>query len=295
MSLHTILVINNAPGCVGAEVEQQVSVTGCTYYIVRLSQNSNALGPFSIYLDGVLFGSGYSRTAMFNGVVVSFECVTPTPTQTPSPTPPPVTPTQTPTTTETPTNTPTVTSTPTNTPTNTGSPTQTPTTTETPTQTPTTTSTPGATPTSTETPTPSPSISPTQTPTTTETPTQTPTTTTTPTPSPTISTFEILILDQNGNQLITQDGNPILVQQDSTPYLVSSGDSVCLCSSYTLTQTIYSPTNQWSNVLRFFSDAGLNTPFNGGNLWYSNTTDTLGGMWQIGNDGFVIGFICNPC
>ena len=130
MSLHTILVENNAPGCVGAEVEQQVSVTGCTYFIVRLSQYSNALGPFSIYLDGSLFGSGYTRTEMFNGVVVSFECVTPTPTPTPSATPPSATPTQTPTTTATPTPTATSGITPTPTPTFTPTPSETPSTLE---------------------------------------------------------------------------------------------------------------------------------------------------------------------
>jgi hypothetical protein len=97
MSLHTILVVNNAPGC-NTQIEQQITVTGCTTYIVRLASNSNALGPFSIYVDNVLYGSGYSRTDMFNGVVVNLECATPTPTPSPSntngPTP---TPTQTPT------------------------------------------------------------------------------------------------------------------------------------------------------------------------------------------------------
>jgi hypothetical protein len=101
MSLHTILVVNNAPGC-NTQIEQQITVTGCTTYIVRLASNSNALGPFSIYVDNVLYGSGYSRTDMFNGVVVTLECVTPTPT--PSPTGIIGT---TPTTTPTPTHTPT--------------------------------------------------------------------------------------------------------------------------------------------------------------------------------------------
>lgn len=169
MSLHTILVVNNAPGCVGAEVEQQVTVTGCTTYIVRLSQNSNALGPFSIYLDGVLFGSGYSRTEMFNGVVISFECATPTPTPTYTPTPSP-TPPEPPIT--TPTGTPDVTTTPT--------------------------------PTTTETPTPTPSVTIGLTPTATETPT--------PTPSSTPTVFEILLITQDGIEIITQSGNNIIVQ-----------------------------------------------------------------------------------
>jgi hypothetical protein len=104
-----------------------------------------------------------------------------------------------------------------------------------------------------------------------------------------------LIIDQFGNVLITQDGNPLILQEDSTAYAVSSGDSSCSCSTYTLTQTTYSPTSQWSNVLRFYSDAALNTPYNGNNLWYTDTTDTSGGMWQIGTDGFVVGSLCGPC
>jgi hypothetical protein len=119
MALYNILVVNNASGCNDTSVLEQISATTCTTYIVRLASNSNALGPFSIYVDTVFFGSGYTRTDMFNGVVIPLGCATPTPTPTPSA----VTPTPTPTNTETPTQTPT------QTPTNTGTPTQTPTTT----------------------------------------------------------------------------------------------------------------------------------------------------------------------
>jgi hypothetical protein len=96
---------------------------------------------------------------MLNGVVVTLDCPTPTPSITPTNTPTPsitptigVTPTPTPTVTETPTNTPTVTTTPTETPTNTptsgggSTPTPTPTVTTTPTETPTNTPTPTSTP-----------------------------------------------------------------------------------------------------------------------------------------------------
>ena len=241
----------------------------------------------------------------FDYLVSCCDVIEPTPTpssETPTPTPTPsITPTQTetpgltPTPTETPTSTPTPTQTPTTSETNT--PTPTPTLTETPTNTPTNTPTPTETATPGATPTPTQSETPTNTPTPTLTPTQTetPTSTPTPTPTPTEQVFEIQILDQEGNQLITQDGNPLILQEGSTPYLVSSGDSTCICGAYTLTQTIYSPTNQWPNVLRFYSDAQLNNPLNGGSQYYSNTTDTSGGMWQIGVDGFVIGYLCIPC
>ena len=253
MSLHTILVVNNALGC-NTSIEQQLSVTGCTTYIVRLSSNSNALGPFSIYVDGDFFGSGYTRTQMFEGVVITLECVTPTPTPTPTVTPTNITPTPTPTITATPSETPTNTPTPSFTPTQTGTP----------------------------------GVTPTQTPTQSETPTQTPTPTSTPT------FFEILIMDQNGNVIITQDGNQLILQEDTTSYLVSSGDTFCQSLPVSLTQTIYSPTSSWPNVVRFFSDAALSIPFNGGGLNYTNESGGCGYCWTIDNDGFTSNY-GNPC
>ena len=449
MATCTILVINNAPGCANPIAQQ---FTGnCDTYIVRLSSNSNALGPFDVYLNGVLIESNLSRTEMFNGVVVTCGC-TPTPTLTPTPTPTPSTsqtptptptqtstPTQTPTigvsqtptpsvtttqtptpsvtTTETPTNTPTPTQTPTNTqtqtpsetPTNTPTPsptttpgltptqtptetpTQTQTPTETPTQTPTTTETPTETPTNTptETPTNTPTETPTQTQTPTETPTQTPTpsisywlyslgydatlantacvnftlspinvygspsegpgpnigetlysdsalTTTvpdgyysngiawyqvtggaglitsqdpngcsvsptptntstptqTPTPTPTMVDFEILLVTQDGVELLAQDGSSLSLQQEVSAFNVSSGDTSCP-SSTTLTQTIYADVNNWSSVVRFFSNVALTIPFNGGGLNYTNNT-SCGDCWIIDSDGYTSNFN-NPC
>lgn len=158
MSLYNIFVVNTAPGC-DTLVEQQLTVTGCTTYIVRLAQNSNALGPFdvyygtSIYLSAAtIYASAQTRTQMFNGIVISLECTTPTPTPTPTVTPTTQTPTPTPTNTETPTETPTNTPTPSVTATNTATPSETPTNTPTPTETPTETPTPTNTPTPTSTP-----------------------------------------------------------------------------------------------------------------------------------------------
>lgn len=184
MALYNISVINNAPGCNDTTVTEQVSVSGCTTYIVRLASNSNALGPFSVYVDTSFFGSGYTRTDMFNGIVIPLECATPTPTNTPTPT---LTPSPTATTgaSPTPTSTPTITpsETPTNTPTNTTTQTPTITPSETPTNTPTNTTTQTPTITPSETPTNTPTQTPTNTPT--ETSTQTPTNTPTPTETPT--------------------------------------------------------------------------------------------------------------
>jgi hypothetical protein len=134
MALYSILVTNNYDGCT-TEIEQQVDVTSCTNYIVRLTSNSNALGPFDVFVNSVIYYSAQTRTQMLNGVVVTLDCPTPTPSITPTNTPTPsitptigLTPTPTPTVTETPTNTPTpgASSTPTETPTNTPTPTSTP-------------------------------------------------------------------------------------------------------------------------------------------------------------------------
>ena len=292
MSLQSIFVVNTAPGCDNF-IQQQISADTCNSYIIRITPSTNALGPFDVYVStyptplsgATLVYSAQTRTQMLNGVVVQLgPCVTPTPTPTPTSTPPPSTPTQTPTNTATPSETPTNTPTPSFTPTSSETPTPTPTFTSTPTNTP--TYTPSETPT--ETPTP----------TNTETPTETPTQTPTPSPSPSPSVFEILIIDQLGNVLITQDGNPLILQEDSTAYTVSSGDTISVCTagagSYTLSQTIYSPTNDWYSVVRFFSDSGLNTPFNGNDLYYTNSLDGCGSFWKIDNNGFTTDS-CNPC
>ena len=261
MSLYNITVVNNAPGC-NNQIDQQLSVTGCNTYIVRLSQNSNALGPFSIYINSVLYNSGYTRTEMFNGIPIQLGpgCITPTPT-------PSLTPTLTPTPGGSPTPTPSIT------PTKTPAPTVTPTSTLTPTP----TATPGGSPT------PTPSF--------------TPTTTATPTPTSTPQTFFVYIMDQQGNIIETQNGDFLILEGPSYSYTVSSGDTSSVCSgsgSYTLNQTLYSPSNNWNSVVRFFQDGGLNTPYNGGDLYYTNSNDGCGGFWKISSDGFTSDF-CSPC
>jgi hypothetical protein len=366
MPLYSVIVVNTAPGC-NNFIEQQISADTCNNYIVRITQNTNALGPFDVYIGSTATTAVYSaqtRTEMLNGVVVQLgPCVSPTPTPTPTVTPsntptPSITATNTPTPTETPTNTPTPSVTPTETgtpvptptvtPTETGTPTPTPTETETPTPTPTTsetptptptntetptqtpspTATPGSTPTATETPTPTPTSSetptptptntetptptttetPTQTPTNTETPTQTPTETPTPTntetptqtptPTNTPTVFDILIIDQDGNVITTQNGDPLILQEPPTAFLVSTGNTVGVCfagaGSYTLSVTVYTPSNDWYDVVRFFQDQAFTIPFNGGGLYYTNSSDGCGGFWQIDNDGYTSN-PCNPC
>lgn len=329
MSLQSIIVVNTAPGC-NNFIEQQVSADTCNNYIVRITPTTNAIGPFNVYIGSTGTTPVYSaqtRTQMINGVVVQLgPCVTPTPTptptvtgtpgttptqtSTPSPTPtntgtPPSTPTQTPT----PSVSPTTTSTPTQTPS--GSPTETPTQTQTPTQTATPTNTPTYTPseTPTNTPTGSPSQTPTetptqtQTPTNTETPTQTPTNTETPTqtpthtptPTPTESVFLLEVLLQDGDTLFLQNGQPLLQQQQGVPFLVSGGDVSCPITPVSLTQTIYGlGTFFEDNIFQFFTDINLTTPFNGGDLYYTNNSLGCGACYQIDSNGYTSNYVA-PC
>lgn len=178
MGLYSIYVVNTAPGCDNSIV-QQLNVTGCTNYILRLASNSNAIGPFNVYLNSIstpnIIYSALTRSQILGGVQITFECtLTPTPTITPTP----QTPTPTPTNTQTPPP-------PSSTPTNTASPTTTPT--VTPSVTPTITTTPSNTPTQGLSPTPTASL--TNTPTITNTPSVTPSTTLTPSPTPSPNYF----------------------------------------------------------------------------------------------------------
>jgi hypothetical protein len=92
MLTYVITVTNINEGC-DAEIEQQVTVSGCTTFLVKLTSNSNAVGPFNVYLDSLIYYSAQTKSQMLSGVTVQVACVTPTPTITPTNT---VTPTITP-------------------------------------------------------------------------------------------------------------------------------------------------------------------------------------------------------
>jgi hypothetical protein len=250
---HTILVTNNAAGC-NTEIEQQLTVTGCTTYIVRLPLNSNALGPFDVYVDSVLIYSSVSRNDMINGVVITLECGTPTPTPTPTMTPTHQTPTPTPTNTTTPTQTPTNTTTPTETPT------QTPTSTETPTPTPTNTTTPTNTPTNTETPTQTPTQTPTPTntvtpglsPTQTPTQTSTPTPTGTPTPTPSSGGFMGYLFPEPQDSTSLNDLGQFMYDQGATAFFGWGNSGTPAGATYATDMAIYARFSGWSGSVGNF-------------------------------------------
>lgn len=141
-----IFVVNNDPTCSATTIQSQITTTACSEtYLVKISSQSNALGPFAVYSGSTSTTAIYSaatRAEMVAGLPITFYntdpiCITtPTPTPTPTSTNTP-TPTPTPGATVTPTPTATVTSTPGATSTPTPTNTVTPTTTETPTPTPT--------------------------------------------------------------------------------------------------------------------------------------------------------------
>lgn len=295
MPLQSIIVVNTAPGCDNL-IEQQISADTCNNYIVRITPNTNAIGPFNVYVDSTGSTPVYSaqtRIDMINGVVVQLgPCITPTPTPTPSFTPTPgITPSQTATPSETPTNTPT----PSITPSGSETPTPTPTFTSTPTNTPTYTPSETPTETPTQTPTETATQTPTQTPTASETPTQTATPTTTPTPTPTKSIFIISVALQDGEDLLLQGGEPLLVQQPGVPFLVSGGDVSCPSTPVSLTQTIYGLGTFWGdNIVQFFTDINMTTPFNGGDLYYTNDSLGCGACYQIDSNGYTSNY-GSPC
>lgn len=136
MSLYSVFVVNTDLDCDNT-IEQQLSVSGCSTFTLYLSSQSDANGPFDVFINTTAstpLYSGLTRETILSGVTIELECLTPTPT--PSPTITPfftVTPTKTITPTPTLTPTPTVTITPNFTPSSTSTPTITPTATITPT------------------------------------------------------------------------------------------------------------------------------------------------------------------
>lgn len=180
MSIYSIVVVNTAPGC-GNEIEQQLNVTSCSSFIVKLSPTSNAIGPFNVLVNDEIYYQDQTRQQMLNGVIINLMCDSP----------------------------------------------------------------------------------------------------------------DILLFTQEGFQLVTQDDRPILAQQKPTAYLVSQGDVSCPITA-DLTQTIYSQTTIWDQVVRFYSDIDLTIPFDGNNLYYTNSGSSCGYCWAIDNNGYTSNFN-NPC
>jgi hypothetical protein len=59
-------------------------------------------------------------------------------------------------------------------------------------------------------------------------------------------------------------------------------------SVYAASSVWYDPNGPY--VTRLFTDSGMTTPFNGGNLYYSDQYSTFATTLQIDNNGYVIGY-----
>ena len=129
MALQNIIVVNTAPGC-NNSVVQQITVVDVECFLVRIPPESDAVGPFDVYVDSLSstpYFTSQTRLQMIAGVVICLGTQTPTPTPTPTATPGVGTQTPTPTSTLTPTPTPSNDVIPSPTPTTTTTPTPTPT------------------------------------------------------------------------------------------------------------------------------------------------------------------------
>jgi hypothetical protein len=219
MSVCIVKVINNAPNC--SDIIEQQFTGNCDSYLLKISSNSSALGPFDIYLDDVLFSSDVSRNQLLSGVTITCGCPTPTPTPTI-------------------TNTPTVTNTP-------GlSPSPTPTKTATPTVTRTSTQTP--TPSITKTATVTPSITPTNT----QTPTITPTVTQTPTPTSTPSPYFAYLVPEPLDSTSQYNLGQYLYDNGSNWYGYGNSGGVPNLSTYSSDMNTYIHYSGWSGSVGNF-------------------------------------------
>jgi hypothetical protein len=76
----------------------------------------------------------------------------------------------------------------------------------------------------------------------------------------------------------------------STNYSISTGYTAPnYCDGlFGSDQTVYGNDSAWTSVTRFYTNSGMTTPFNGGSLWYGDSTAYFGTTLQIDSDGYVI-------
>jgi hypothetical protein len=76
----------------------------------------------------------------------------------------------------------------------------------------------------------------------------------------------------------------------STNYSISTGYTAPnYCDGlFGSDQTVYGNDSAWTSVTRFYTDSGMTTPFNGGSLWFGDSTAYFGTTLQIDSNGYVI-------
>lgn len=70
-----IFVVNNDPTCSGTTIQSQITTTACTdNYLIKISSQSNAVGPFNVYSGSTGTTAIYSaqtRAQMVTGVQIT--------------------------------------------------------------------------------------------------------------------------------------------------------------------------------------------------------------------------------
>lgn len=80
------------------------------------------------------------------------------------------------------------------------------------------------------------------------------------------------------------------INPPSTNYLISTGYTAPnYCAGLgESTQSVYGNNSEWTSVTRFYTNNSLTTPFNGGSLWFGDSTSYFGTTLQIDSNGYVI-------
>jgi hypothetical protein len=76
MTAHTIYIANTTSEC-GSFVEENITTTGCTNYILRLNPNTNAYGPFDITIitnSNIDSYTGITSAELIKGYNISLNC-----------------------------------------------------------------------------------------------------------------------------------------------------------------------------------------------------------------------------
>lgn len=111
--------------------------------------------------------------------------------------------------------------------------------------------------------------------------------------------LQICLIFQDGTEFGTQGTLPtnipqqVCAQQSATTYNVNIGYSnqITSCLDTNYVTTIFSAVDGWESVISLYFDPGMDSPFDGNNLWYKINGSNI--LLQINSEGYVINkFTC---
>jgi hypothetical protein len=128
--------------------------------------------------------------------------------------------------------------------------------------------------------------------------TTTTSTTTTAAPTTTTTTAAPTTTTTSTTTSTTSTSTTTTTTAASTNFIISAGYSApneCSGIGGPYPNSVYGNSSVWYDpggpyVTRFFTDSGMTTPFNGGNLYYADQYSTFGTTLQIDTDGYVVGY-----